>query len=404
LLRHTRILLASSICLFAGAAAASDDSVTAWRVFVADHAEPKVTVIDAIDGQSIGEITTDGPATLHRNASGDGVYAVQGSANIVAAISSGLAFEDHGDHGDLRVEAPKLTGATIGGDYPVHFVEHGGQWAAFFDKEGVARVFSDRAALAGSVDLREVSAGVPHHGLVIPFGDHDLVSVAHPDDPSRLPIGIRVQDQAGQQVGDVSDCPDLHGEAASGNLIAIACETGLLIVVSEAGAAKITHIPYGETLPEGKSTTLVGGRGMQYFLGNFGPDRVVIIDPMAGEEARFRLLDLPTRRVHFAVDPIRPRFAYVFTEDGTLHQLDVIRAELTGSLRLTEPYSMDGHWSDPRPRIAVAGDSVFVSDPLKGVLHQIEAAGFEKTGEITVEGSPFNMVAVGGSGRSHEHD
>lgn len=148
---------------------------------------------------------------------------------------------------------------------------------------------------------------------------------------------------------------------------------------------------------------MVGGRGLQYFLGNFGPDKLVLIDPTAETDA-FRLIELPTRRVHFAVDSVRPKFAYVFTEDGQLHQLDVIKGELTSSLALTEPFSMDGHWSDPRPRIAVAGDSIVVTDPLKGKLHFVSASSFTRTGEIAVEGKPFNIVAVGGSGEVHDQD
>jgi zinc transport system substrate-binding protein len=62
---------------------------------------------------------------------------------------------------------------------------------------------------------------------------------------------------------------------------------------------------------------------------------------------------------------------------------------------------MDGHWSDPRPRIAVAGDAIIVSDPLKGVLHVVDAGSFAETGTIPVEGKPFNVVAIGGSGETH---
>ena len=58
-------------------------------------------------------------------------------------------------------------------------------------------------------------------------------------------------------------------------------------------------LPYSASLPEGKSTTLLGGVAMQYWLGNYGADRVAIIDPSAAEP--FRLVDLPSRRVHFAI-------------------------------------------------------------------------------------------------------
>jgi hypothetical protein len=158
-------------------------------------------------------------------------------------------------------------------------------------------------------------------------------------------------------------------------------------------------LPYDERLPAGKSTTLVGGRGLQYFLGNYGPSAVVLIDPKS--EDAFRLIELPTRRVHFAVDPVRAKFAYVFTEDGQLHRIDVVAGKIDASLKLTEPYSMDGHWSDPRPRIAVAGSRIVVSDPLKGVLHIVDAESFKQGDDIALEGKPFNLVAIGGSGETH---
>ena len=62
---------------------------------------------------------------------------------------------------------------------------------------------------------------------------------------------------------------------------------------------------------------------------------------------------------------------------------------------------MDGEWSLPRPRIAVAGDQVAVTDPQKGVVHLVDVADFAVTGEIAVEGAPYNIVAVGGSGSQH---
>lgn len=73
------------------------------------------------------------------------------------------------------------------------------------------------------------------------------------------------------------------------------------------------------------------------------------------------------------------------------------------ALKLTEPYSMDGEWNLPRPRIAVAGEDIAVTDPLKGVIHIVHAEDFELESEIALKGKPFNIVAVGGSGEDHGH-
>ena len=396
--RSTAIGFAVGLGLASTTALAGDQ--TAWRLFVSDHEAPVVNVVDAVSGKQLDRFELRGPASLYRSASGRAVFAVQGSQNTVTAISTGISLDDHGDHGDIEVTDPKLTGFALTGDKPVHFVEHDGVFAAFFDGEGKARIFSEKAALQGKAEVREVNSGAPHHGVALAHGRHVLVSESNRQRPDELPIGIKVVDAAGATVGHMHACPDLHGEATSGNLTAFACATGILLVTKGEEGPQVRHLAYPERFPDGKATTLVGGRGLQYFLGNYGPDKIVLIDPAA--MGPFRLIELPTRRVHFAVDPVRPRFAYVFTEDGRLHQVDVIAGSVTKSIALTDPYSMDGHWSDPRPRLAVAGERIVVTDPLKGVLHLVDAANFEDVGEVTVEGRPFNVVAVGGSGQTHE--
>lgn len=372
---------------------------TAWRLYVADHAQPIVHAIDIETGRKIDTFAIKAPASLYRSESGRTVFAVQGKGDVVSVISSGISFGDHGDHGDIDVEAPKLLDTTFTGTKPSHFVDHDGHIALFFDGEGNARITREADILAGKADVREVATPAPHHGVAVALDEHVLITEPNRERPGELPVGIRVVDRAGASVGNVHDCPDLHGEASSGNLLAIACAEGLLVTMPGGGAPALQLLPYGNNLPAGKSTTLVGGRGLQYFLGNYGPKAIVLIDPKS--EDAFRLIELPTRRVHFNVDPVRAKFAYVFTEDGQLHRIDVVAGKLDASLKLTDPYSMDGHWSDPRPRIAVAGSRILVSDPLKSVLHVVDADSFTQADDIALEGRPFNLVAVGGSGEAH---
>lgn len=391
-------LLASTslLAMLALPHAAMGDEVSFWRAFVGDHGEGKVSVIDLDTGSVNRSFEIAGPASLYATGSGKAVFAVQGNDNIVSGFASGIEIDDHGDHGDIEISEPALLEGSVEGDRPVHFVEHHGQIALFFDGSGIAKIVAEDSP---DTVMRELDSGAPHHGVAAAYGDYVLISEPHPEDPSNLPVGMNVIRPDGSQVGGLHECPDLHGEASSGNLLAIACATGLLLVTNSAEGPQISHLPYAGSLPDGKATTLLGGTGIQYFLGNYGADRVVIIDPADADG--FRLIDLPTRRVHFATDPVRPQFAYIFTEDGNLHRLNILSGNVTGTLSLTAPYSMDGHWSDPRPRIAVAGDEVLVTDPLEGKVVRIDAATFEVSGEIPVEGVPFNIVAVGGSGHQH---
>lgn len=391
-------LLASLFLTSALVAPTFAAETTVWRLFVGDHTEAKVTALDLATGDVLGSFPLASPASLYTTPSGEAVFAVQGAGNQVSAIRTGIAIDDHGDHGDITLTDPSAVGAVVSGERPVHFVAHDGQIALFFDGTGTASIVDEHAWIDDDkIDVASRDSGAPHHGVAAPWGDYALISVPNPQDPTELPIGINVLDRDGAVVGDTHGCADLHGEASSGNMLAIACAEGLLLVTGS-GEPRIEKVPYAG-LPEGKATTLVGGQGLQYFLGNYGADKVVIIEP--GAETSYRLVELPTRRVHFVTDPVRPRLAYIFTEDGQLHQLDVVKGEITQSLALTAPYSMDGEWSLPRPRLAVAGDLIAVTDPLSGKVHLVDAATFTLARDLPVEGLPYTIVTVGGSGSVH---
>lgn len=372
------------------------EETSVWRLFIGDHTAPQVTALDLETGAAIATFPLASPASLY---TADGaVFAVQGAGNQVSAINAGISVDDHGDHGDIEITEQTLVPAVLTGEKPAHFVEHDGKVAMFFDGSGLVNLFSaNHWAHDGELVASELDSGTAHHGVAIPWGDYTLVSTADAGNEKKPRLGLNVLDANGDQVGETYPCPDLHGEASSGNLAVVGCGDGLL-VVSGSGAPKVEKLDYA-SLPEGKSTTLIGGQGLQYFLGNYGADKLVIVDPAEAEP--YRLVDLPTRRVHFVTDPVRPKFAYIFTEDGQLRQLDVLKGEITRSVTITEPYSMDGEWSLPRPRLAVAGDVIAVTDPLAGKVLLVDAQSFEITRALSMEGLPYTIVAVGGSGTEH---
>jgi hypothetical protein len=369
---------------------------TAYRLFVGDHTEPKLTAIDAATGDTLATFPLASPASLYTT--GDAVFAVQGAGNQVSAFTTGISIDDHGDHGDIAISEPIAARSILSGDKPAHFVEHDGTVAMFFDGSGLVERFdADAWAHDDTLQTTQLDSGTAHHGVAIPWGEYTLVSTADADDENKPRIGLNVLDANGDLVGETHPCVDLHGEATSHNTVLVGCGDGLLVITGS-GEPQVRKLDYAG-LPDGKVTTLVGGVGMQYFLGNYGADKVVLIDPSDAEP--YRLVDLPTRRVHFAVDNLRPRFAYIFTEDGQLHQLDVVAGEITRSLIVTEPYSMDGEWSLPRPRLAVAGNEIAVTDPLAGKIHLIDAETFELSRDLDVDGMPYTIVAAGGSGTVH---
>ncbi len=389
--------------LSAGAAQAEDDKddrgVTHHRLFIGDHADGIVRAIDLKDGASAGTFRIDRTPALVRSVSGRTVLAVQGDAGKVAVIGTGISFEDHGDHADITVEDARLLPTVLTGTKPAHVVEGSGTIALFDDGTGGVTLFGENDLLEGALKPRTLTPGAAHHGLAAPMGDFLVVSVPH-DDPEKPRVGLKVIDAQGKPVGGVVDCPAVHGQAQSAGVFAFGCKDGV-VFAQPGGGSKPPMLRHVSTaaLGEGNVSTLKGGTAMQYFLGNYGPRAVVVIEP--GTEPSFRKIDLPTRRVDFALDDVKANQAYILTEDGRLHLLNILSGEIEKSVQLTAPYSMDGHWRNPRPRLAVAGDHVAVTDPLKGLVRLVSTETLKEERTIAVAGTPYTIVAVGGSGAAH---
>lgn len=388
-----------------GAAQAQDHShdeasgETHHRIFVGDHAEGVVRAFDVESGAAAGRFAIDRTPALTRSASGRTVFAVQGEAGRVALVSTGIAFEDHGDHADIRVEDAALLPTVLEGAKPAHVVDGSGRIALFDDGTGDVTLMREDDLLAGTAEPERLRPGAAHHGLAAPMGDVLVVSV--PDaDPEAPRVGLKVVDREGTQVGDTVPCPGVHGQARSARVFAFGCRDGIVVATpGERGGAPVLEHLSTAGLGEGHVSTLRGGTAMRFFLGNYGPSAVVVIEP--GEAEPFRKVELPTRRVDFALDPAEARNAFVLTEDGFLHRLDVVSGEIAASARVTEPYSMDGHWRDPRPRLAMAGGHVAITDPRAGLVRLVSAATLKEERTIAVEGVPYTIVAVGGSGAAH---
>lgn len=404
------LLAASSLAyalLFPLPSFADDENETeSWRLFVADHSLPIIRAIDTTSGKEIGRFDLDSYAALSLSQSGRTVFAVQGEKNVVHAIATGITLSDHGEHRDIELSDPKLLRTSITGDKPGHVVTHGNNVAIFYDRDNKFDLLSESGLAEGKPDIRSFQTIAAHHGVAVPMGNHLLVSVPNLEaavKEGELPprLGLRVLDRKGEQIGDIKRCTGLHGEATSARLVAFGCEEGVLIArPGGIGGPKVEMLAYGSSLPKGKVSTLLGGTSMQFFLGNYGEQNIVLIDPDNTAEP-FKLIELPTRRVDFALDPARPQQAYILTEDGNLHLLDVVKGAIVKSETVTEPYSKDGHWRDPRPRLAVAGDLIAITDPRHSLVRMVDSQSLKEVRSIAVEGQPFAIVAAGGSGAVH---
>ncbi len=379
--------------------AASAADLGAYRAVIADHANGKITVVDALAGKIITNYGVEGPARLKANQTGRLIYATQGAQNRVDVIDSGITITSHGDHADVDVKAPRMTAASFLGPKPSHINIHNGRVAAFFDGDGQASILTEEALLSGKGKPSLIKTAAPHHGLAAPVGIFTAVSIPHPTDAKELPIGIELVDRAGKSVSRSANCPRLHGEARSGIISAFGCADGVLLLRMTRTGGVFEKIAYSGTLPgERMVRNMAGGNAVTSFLGDFGPDGMVVIDPAAKE---FTFVKLPARRMAFTREVVVGDFGYVITEDGQLHKINALTGKIEASLAVTERYSMEGGSSVARPRLSASGDRVVVTDPAKAQIHVIDSSKMQIVHKVSVPGAPFDVVVVGAAGGDH---
>lgn len=382
----------------------TDQDGTLYRLFIGDHQNGQITVVNASDPSHRWVFEADGQSKLYPVAKGAVVVAVQSDSNTVSFFDSGISFADHGDHSDIEVTDPAPIAATLSGPRPFHLVEHEGRIAINYDQGGYAEVLDSAALAKGEVAPKRFAQARAHHGFVTPFGKVWLSTVASDaettGDTSVPRIGLQAFDESGSALGDVATCTGIHGEAFSGAYLVAGCQEGVLSVMASADGPQFNMLRYPAELPQDVTTgSVLGSTAIQMFLGNHGADGLVVIDPVAAPH--FQRISLPFRRVDFVLDPAEPGTGYVLTEDGSLHRIDMLSARIAASAKVIAPYSMDGHWNDPRPRIAVAGDEILMTDPDAGLVRRISTDDLSEIATIPVEGIPYNIAVAGGSGIIH---
>ncbi|HEV7414688.1 MAG TPA: hypothetical protein VGN98_00920, partial [Tianweitania sediminis] len=398
------------VLLMSGYALAQDndhasENVTLYRVFVGDHADPRITAFDLLEPQKRWTFETRGQTKLVPVDEGAAVVAVQSDNDTVHFFNSGVSLNAHGDHADIEISDPAAISEPLAGPRPFHVIDHNGKVVINFDRGGYAEVVDAHELSHGELESHRLPQARAHHGFAAPIGKHWVTTVASdaPVEGDAAPkrVGMQTVQEDGTPVGDVATCTGIHGEAFSGAYLAAGCKEGILTATAGSDGPAFELLNYPSDLPSGEKTgALLGAKNMQVFLGDYGAKGLVVVDPV--DEPHFRYIELPFRRVDFALDPANARFGYVLTEDGTLHQVDVLDGKIANSAKVTEPHSMDGHWNDPRPRLAMAGDEIVMSDPKAGLVRRIGKTDLKEVGTIEVEGMPYNIAVVGGSGKVHE--
>jgi zinc transport system substrate-binding protein len=350
-----------------------EEEGTFERLLVADALSPRVHVLDVEPDAIHQSMELAGVARVYTGSTGLFGYAVQGDADRVSVIASGLSILDHGDHVHEERADAELLPYTAEGDYPVHFVAHDGYAVLFFDNDGTAHVIEEESLTGAQPMVTRVSSPMPHHGVALTFHDHVLIT--RPEllngATRATPTGIAVHALDGTATGQAfGGCTSLHGEATSDHHALFGCAEGVLVVSHGASgfSGRVLPNPASTVTPAPRVGTLAAGHGLTHFIGNYGADALCTIDPVVGA---ITPVSLGERYVQFDVTP-DGEHVVVLTRAGELVLRDPTTLAEQARFEVTSAVTDDSNHGALYPQFAFGEHYLYVTDPGRAEVRVVD--------------------------------
>jgi len=377
--------------------------LTMGRLLVADHGGGTAWLFDLDEASPalLQTFTLAEPARAYAGLHSRYAYLVQRSSNEVRVLESGILFESHVDHYHISEREPQMLDLVLTGSAPTHFVHHAGWIASFYDGSGDVDVLQERSISAGVPMVQTVSTGTAHHGVAVVAHGHVLATIGTEGERRPSEVGIwPLTALDGPFETTAGPCPGLHGEAASGEVVAFGCSDGVLLVEHHGDhfdTAKIENPP--GTVEGTRVGRLVGHDELPILIGNWGSEGLALIDPAASA-----ITPLPTEApvVTFALD-MHAEHLFALTADGMLHRFEAADGAPAGEpLMVTGAIEvMRGHGA-ARPALTAGAGRMYLALPDEGEVLEIHATDWEVERRIEVSGSPYSLAVVSASPDWHE--
>jgi hypothetical protein len=361
-------LIAAFIALLGAGCAntsrSSEVEARIWRAVLvgSQNGAPLAKVIDIGEDELVKEFKLDSASNLRPGLQPHEWLLVSRDPGAVRVLHTGMREEDHGDHKHWMAKEPQLSKPWATGTRPSHANAGAGRVAAFFDGEGVARVFTPTAAKDSKVTEVPAlfSTGKPHHGIAVPLAQQNRLLLSRPAHEGTLPSGVNLIENSGQIVTAGPECPRQHGDAVYQGQYFFGCAAHLVVYSEAQNSFRVVNYPAG-TPPEQLVRNIAASPLQPQMLADFGPQGMLAID---ARDMSMKPIALPAKRLHFAWDRTAPRYAFVMTDDGVIHRID------THTAKVEQQASIIPAWTEalgvkkdmPAPRIAVAAGRVIVTD------------------------------------------
>lgn len=390
-----------------GASAAEDSSTTAD-----DHgtmegsqelAEPALglTTVDAegrVDHLDLADDTVerlgdlDAPTALHT----DGRYLFATVADGVQVLDTGVWTWDHVDHFHYYRGEPREVGTVEGGGpatVATTNLSHAGSTGVFFAGSGEAVLLDTGALDDGEVSELFRLTGEPHDGMVVPIGDHALVTRADGDDDLGRADEVTAVDSEGEPLdGATYPCPDAQGTITTRVGAVVGCADGALLAVAGDDGPTVTRIPYPVGADAPPATTFANREGRPTVAALAGPRRFWLLDTREGSW-QLRRSPLPLVQVSAVDDDAEHVLG--LTRAGAVVVLDARTGEL---LATTQPLVRESLRSDVgEPTLVLDQQRAYLSGPAERRLFEIDFADDARVSRTFITGNAPLLTA--GTGR-----
>lgn len=296
----------------------------------------------------------------------DGRYAFIASGDHVKVFDTGAWTVDHGDHQHYYSTKPGPVG-TISLPHARTVAGDGASVAVFSESEGYAAVFKHKDLDAGYVVESGRITTKPHRGMVIPYKDHFIASIA--GDPGSAPVGVEVRDADDKTVLAQQDCPGLSAHATTRLGVVLSCSDGALLITEDDGAFAVEKIPYpADAANVPPATTLQHRPGSNELAAPAGESGLWHLNV---SKRTWKHLKTPVPVVTAAAVGDSKR-VLALGMDGSLINVDPATGTVTASAALLEPLSQA---VGTAPQIRIDSSRAYLSDPAGLKVREIDYVG-----------------------------
>lgn len=302
----------------------------------------------------------------------DGRYVFATTAEGLEIVDSGVWTWDHGDHFHYYRAKPQRLG-SLRGSGPANVaggpLSTAGGSGVFFAESGEAVLLDNEALADGEVRESFRLEVTPHDGIVAPFVDGAMVTVAN---DAGAVTGVQFHRKDGTPVDGVkASCKDARGTITTAVGLVIGCADGALLVTDADGEPAFERIRYPSGSKAPRATAFNNREGRPTVAALAGQTGIWLLDT---REHSWQHVDAGAQlqRVSAADD-----------DDGHVLALDrtgrvrVYSAESGEQLSVTDPL-LPRTMRDPDLlagiELAVDQQRAYLNAPAEGVVYEIDYA------------------------------